>query len=141
MISTKMHMGGWKEAQRVRECAALAEHLSSVPGTHIGLLTTSFNLSSRESDATFWHLQALHHMCVYLYTYTCNLKLKCLWVSRYGVPGAPAVLSDSLLSSLYRILWLNPRQMTALSPCLPQLSRPPPSQRKRYIMRPLAFMK
>ncbi|XP_031242178.1 sialic acid-binding Ig-like lectin 12 isoform X2 [Mastomys coucha] len=55
--------------------------------------------------------------------------------------GVTTLLFLSFCIILLVILWLNRRQMTALSPCLPQLSRPPPSQRKRYIMRPLAFMK
>lgn len=69
MISTKkMHMGGWRKAQGLRECVALAEDPSSVPSTHIGRVTTSFNLSPRESDATFWRQQALWHMCIHPYT-------------------------------------------------------------------------
>lgn len=55
--------------------------------------------------------------------------------------GVTALLFLSFCIILLAVPWLNPMQMTALSPCLPQLRQPPPPQRKRYIMPPSAFMK
>lgn len=37
----------------LRDLAALTQDLSSVPRTHTGLLFTTFNPSSRDSDALF----------------------------------------------------------------------------------------
>ena len=48
-------------AQWLGALAALAEDLSSIPSTHIGQFTTTWNSGTRGSDALFWAPQVGTH--------------------------------------------------------------------------------
>ena len=63
--------GGTGEmAEQARTHAALTEGLGSVPSTHTGQLTTSYNSSSSGSGSSFWppHISGIH--MVYTDTHT-----------------------------------------------------------------------
>ena len=53
-------MGPGEMAQQLKVLAAFLEDVSSVLSTHMGQLTTAYNLTTRESNTLFWHTGVLH---------------------------------------------------------------------------------